>query len=138
MYDYNYQLNIRNLFNNPTLDDSEQEIVYRDLCRLSYADFRQRVSRLANMLTDLGVKAGDTVSVMDYDSHRYLECYYAIPMIGAVLHTVNVRFSPEQLLFTINHADASVLLVHSDFLPLLEEIKQDLRTIRHFVLINDE
>lgn len=61
--------------------------------RYSYATFNERVARLANVLSEAGVKAGDTVAVMDWDSHRYLECMFAIPMIGAVLHTINIRLS---------------------------------------------
>lgn len=62
------------------------------------------MARLANLLASLGIKRGDTVAVMDWDSHRYLECFFAVPMIGAVLHTINVRLSPEQILYTIDHA----------------------------------
>ena len=58
---------------------------------------------------------------MDWDSHRYLECFYAVPMIGAVLHTVNVRLSPEQLVYTIDHAEDDVLLINAEFLPLHRE-----------------
>jgi acyl-CoA synthetase (AMP-forming)/AMP-acid ligase II len=58
-----------------------------------------------------GVKAGDTIAVMDWDSHRYLECFYAIPMLGAVLHTVNIRLSPEQILYTIDHAEDDYILM---------------------------
>ena len=94
------------------------EIVYRDLMRYNYTTFHQRICRLAHALKKLGVKAGDTVAVMDYDSHRYLECFFAMPMIGAVLHTVNIRLSPDQILFTIDHAEDDVLLINSDFLPI--------------------
>ena len=98
------------MVNNP-----DQEIVYRDLLRYDYRTLRERISRLANMLTGLGVKPGDTVAVMDWDSHRYLECFFAVPMIGAVLHTINVRLSPDQVLYTIDHAEDDVILVHQDF-----------------------
>ena len=60
--------------------------------------------RLASALRALGVEPGATVAMMDWDSHRYLECFFAVPMMGAVLHTVNVRISPDQILYTINHA----------------------------------
>jgi len=135
---YDFPLNLRNLFNNPIVNNPQQEIVYRDLRRHNYTEFRQRVARLANALSALGVKPGDTVAVMDYDSHRYLECYYAIPMLGAVLHMVNVRLSPEQILYTIDHAEDDILLVHSDFLPLLEPIKGRIDTIHAYVLLQDE
>jgi len=60
------------------------------------------------------------VAVLDWDSHRYLECFFAIPMMGAVLHTVNVRLSPEQILFTMNHAQDVVVITNDEFLPILE------------------
>jgi fatty-acyl-CoA synthase len=59
----------------------------------------------------LGVERGDTVAIMDWDTHRYLECFFAVPMMGAVLHTVNVRLSAEQILYTINHADDDIILI---------------------------
>ena len=88
--------------------------------RYDYATLGERVGRLASALTALGVRPGDTVGVMDWDSHRYLECFFAVPMMGAVLHTVNIRLSPEQMLYTINHAEDDVILVNAEFLPLLE------------------
>ncbi len=72
---YSYPLLIKNLFLAPVVDNPDQEFVYRDSMRFTYAEFRRRVHRLANALTSLGVKPGDTVAVMDWDSHRYLECF---------------------------------------------------------------
>ena len=134
---YDYPLLIKNLLFCPVVDAPDQEIVYRGH-RFTYRDLRQRVARLANALTDLGVKRGDTVAVMDWDSHRYLECFFAVPMIGAVLHTINVRLSPEQVLYTIDHAEDDVLLVNSEFLPILEQIRGRMDTVKNFVLLNDE
>ena len=115
----------------------DQEIVYRDTVRHSYRDFNRRVAQLANVLTDLGVTPGQTVGVLDWDSHRYLESYFAVPGIGAVLHMVNVRLSPEQILFTINHARDDVLLVHADFLPLIESLWDRLETVGTLILLDD-
>jgi fatty-acyl-CoA synthase len=81
---------------------------------------------------------GDTVCVFDYDSHRYLECFFAIPMMGAVLHTQNWRLSPEQILYTMNHAEDDVVLIHADFLPILEAIKDKLTTVKKIILITDD
>jgi acyl-coenzyme A synthetase/AMP-(fatty) acid ligase len=108
-YAHDYQLLIKNILNAPIYYDPNQEIVYRGEKRFTYATFKKRVHQLANMLTSMGVKAGDTVAVMDYDSHRYLECYFAIPMLGAILHTINIRLSPEQILYTIDHAEDDVI-----------------------------
>jgi fatty-acyl-CoA synthase len=116
----------------------KQEIVYGDRVRHTYTTLAERVSRLASALATLGVKPGDTVAVMDWDSHRYLECFFAVPMMGAVLHTVNIRISPEQILYTINHAQDDVILVNAEFLPILEAIHAKIRPGVRFVLINDD
>ena len=135
---YDYQLLIKNLLFCPVVDNPEQEIVYRGVLRFSYRELKQRIQRLANALTELGVKPGDTVAVMDWDSHRYLECFFAVPMIGAVLHTINVRLSPEQILYTIDHAEDDLLLVNSEFLPIIEQIRGRIDTVKKYVLLNDE
>ncbi|EKD37560.1 MAG: AcsM3 [uncultured bacterium] len=92
---YSYPLLIKNLLITPLIYSPDQKIVYRDLQEFTYRQFGKRICQLAHGLTRLGVKAGDTVAVMDWDSHRYLECYFAVPMIGAILHTVNVRLSSD-------------------------------------------
>ncbi len=135
---YTYPLLIKNLLACPVIDNPEQEIVYRDQLRFDYRTLRERICRLAGALTALGVKPGDTVAVMDWDSHRYLECFYAVPMIGAVLHTINVRLSPDQILYTIDHAEDDVILVHSDFLPILEAIKGRIDTVHNYVLLSED
>lgn len=134
---YTYPLLIKNLLQAPAVNDPQQEIVYRDQARFTYAEFRQRVRKLANTLTDIGVKPGDTVAVMDWDSHRYLECFYAVPMLGAVLHTVNIRLSPEQILYTIDHAEDDYILVNEEFLPLLDQIKGRIDTVKEYILLQE-
>src|SRR5215471_7990222 len=134
---YEYPLLIKHLLHTPLAVAPDQEIVYRDISRYTYLVLRQRIGRLASGLAGLGVKPGDTVAVMDWDSHRYLECYFAIPMMGAVLEMVNIRLSPEQILYTINHARADVILCLTDFLPLLDAIKDNLETVKTFVLLSD-
>lgn len=128
---------IKQLLQSAMTHAAEQEIVYRDTVRLTYRDFSRRVAQLANVLTDLGVTPGQTVGVLDWDSHRYLESYFAVPGIGAVLHMVNIRLSPEQILFTINHARDDVLLVHADFLPLIESLWDRLQTVTTLILLVD-
>ncbi len=134
---YGYPLLIKNLLLSPVVDNPDQEIVYRGEKRFTYRQFRERVARLASALVSLGVKPGDTVAVMDYDSNRYLECFFAVPMIGAILHTVNVRLSAEQLVYTIDHAEDGFILINSEFLPILEQIKGRVDTVKKFVLINE-
>ncbi|RQS76716.1 fatty acid--CoA ligase [Burkholderia sp. Bp8963] len=132
-----YPLLIKQLLLTPLAVNPEQEIVYREQVRYDYWTLRHRIGQLASGLQALGVKPGDTVAVMDWDSHRYLECYFGIPMMGATLMTVNVRLSPEQIAYTLNHSGASVLLVNADFLPVLDTIRGGLHHIERFVLIDD-
>ncbi len=135
---YDYPLLIKHLLHTPLATAPEQEIVYRQSSRYTYRTLRQRIGQLASGLVGLGVRPGDTVAVMDWDSHRYLECYFAIPMMGAVLQTVNIRLSPEQILYTLNHAGAKIILCHTDFLPVLDSIKDGLETANTFILLSDE
>lgn len=132
-----YRLLIKQLLRTALTRQPEQEIVYRDLSRYSYGTFAERVGRLASALSGLGIGAGDTVAVMDWDSHRYLECFFAIPMMGAVLQTVNVRLTQEQILYTLNHAGADILLFNAEFAPVVASIKSNLETVRKFVVISD-
>ncbi|WP_437881473.1 fatty acid--CoA ligase [Pseudomonas sp. LRF_L74] len=131
------QLLIKSLLLSGARYERTREIVYRDLVRHDYVTFGQRVARLANVLTQAGVKAGDTVAVMDWDSHRYLECMFAVPMIGAVLHTINIRLSADQILYTMNHADDRLVLVNSEFLPLYNAIQAQLTTVEKTLLLTD-
>jgi acyl-CoA synthetase (AMP-forming)/AMP-acid ligase II len=134
---YNYPLLIKQLLDTPLIYSPNQEIVYRDSFRYDYKTFGQRVKQLAAMLERLGVKPGDTVAVMDWDSHRYLECFFAIPMMGAVLHTINIRLTPDQLIYTINHAQDDVILVNEEFVPLLESVQSRFETVKQLILLSD-
>ncbi|MCX7194262.1 MAG: fatty acid--CoA ligase [Proteobacteria bacterium] len=131
---YEYPLLIKQLLHTPLANSPDQQIVYRDLGRYNYRTLAARISRLGSGLC---VQSAQTVAVMDWDSHRYLECFFAVPMTGAVLQTVNVRLSPEQIAYTLNHARADVLLVHEDFLPLLASFRDNLETVSRFILLSD-
>jgi fatty-acyl-CoA synthase len=135
---FNYQLLIKHLLHTPLFYAPKQEIIYRDKVRLTYLQLNERIHRLANGLEKMGVKKGDTVCVFDYDSHRYLECFFAIPMMGAVLHTQNWRLSPDQILYTMNHAGDNVVIINSEFLPILEAIKGQLKTVKKIIVISED
>src|SRR6266849_4175845 len=117
---HDYPLLIKNLMLVPLRQPNGHGIVYRDLTRYDYKSFGERVGRLGSALAALGVRKGDTIAVMDWDTPRYLESFFAIPMIGAVLQTVNVRLPPEQVQYTLEHAEASVVLCNTEFLGLLK------------------
>ena len=135
---YSYPLLIKQLLHTPLAVAPEQEITYQGKVRYTYRVLRERIGRLASALAGLGVESGQTVAVMDWDSHRYLEAFFAVPMMGAILQTVNVRLNAEQILYTLNHAKADVLLVNREFFPLLAPIAARLESVRRFVLIDDE
>ncbi len=134
---YHFPLTIGHLLDSALTSAADQEIVYRDQLRFTYRELRQRIGRLASLLTDLGAEEGMTIGVMDWDSHRYLEAYFGIPMMGAVLQTVNVRLSPAQVAYTLNHAGAEILLVHHDFFPLIDAILPSLPRVKAVVAIMD-
>lgn len=113
------------------VDQHADELIISEGSQFSYRDLDTRIRRLGSALKDLGVEKGMTVAVMDWDSHRYLECYFAIPAIGAVLQTVNVRLSPEQILFTLRQTGAEVLLHHPDFDQLVAGMAPSLPELRH-------
>ncbi len=135
---YDYQLLIKHLLYAPLYNNPEQEIVYRDKMRFTYKELRKRINKLANVLKGLGLEKQKTVGVMDWDSHRYLEVYFAVPMMGAVMHMINIRLAAEQVLYTINHAEDEILLIHKDFLPIYEAIKDKLTTVKHVIFITDD
>ena len=102
------QLSIRAIFEHAMRAHPRKLIVSRDgpeVRRFTFADFGKRVGKLANALRTLGVKPGDRVATFAWNGHRHLELYYAVPMIGAVLHTVNIRLFPDQVAFILDHAD---------------------------------
>jgi fatty-acyl-CoA synthase len=134
---YSYPLLIKHLLHAPFSHAVDQQIVYGNTVRLTYADLRERIARLASGLHKLGVRPGCTVAVMDWDSHRYLECYFAIPMMGCVLQTINVRLSHTEIAYTLKHTEAEILIVHTDFLPIIDAIKAELKDVREFIWISD-
>ncbi len=134
---YHYPLLIKSLLRTPLIYSPRQEIVYGDTFRYDYTTLNARVCRLAGVLKDMGVAQGKTVAIMDWDTHRYLEAFFAVPMTGCVLHTLNVRRSPDDLAYIINHAGDDVILVHTDFLPVLDSIQNRFDTPKKIILLDD-
>ena len=103
----------------------------------TYLDFYKRVHRLAHVLNQLGLKQGDHVGTLCWNSYRHLELYFAVPCAGLVLHTLNLRLAPDQLIYIANHAEDKVIFVDASLLPILEPIRQQLKTVRQVVVIDD-
>ncbi|MEO8717438.1 MAG: 3-(methylthio)propionyl-CoA ligase [Burkholderiales bacterium] len=108
-----------------------------DLHRCTYRDAHARARRLAKVLQALGVKAGDRVGTLAWNGYRHYELYYAISGIGAVINTINPRLFPEQLLYISNHAENQALFFDLTFLPLVEKLAPQLKSVKHFVLMTD-
>ncbi len=102
----------------------------------SYADFHRRIKKLGNVLEALGVEPGDRVATFAWNNYQHLEFYFGIPCAGAVVHTLNIRLSHEQLKFIIDHAEDKVIFVEGSLLPLIEPIADQLNTAQRFVLFN--
>jgi acyl-CoA synthetase (AMP-forming)/AMP-acid ligase II len=105
--------------------------------RYTYAEAHSRAKRLANALRRLGVKPGDRVASLSWNTHRHFEMFFGVPGSGAVLNTVNPRFSPDQLAYVVNHADDSLLFVDAATLPLLEQFRDRLTTVKGVVVMTD-
>ena len=133
-----FSLLIKTLLAAPLQVAPQQQIISDGLKSYDYVELVRRVERLGSALNRCGIGQGNVVAVMDWDTHRYLECFFAVPMLGAVLHTVNVRLSPAQIAYTIDHAEDDLILVHTDFLPLLNEVMSLVTRRPRFVVMQDD
>ncbi|MBG9589706.1 fatty-acid--CoA ligase [Cytobacillus firmus] len=106
--------------------------------RLTYKEIAERTRKLAESLQKLGVERGNKVGTLAWNHHRHLEAYFAIPCSGAVLHTINIRLSPQHITYIINHAEDKVLLIDPDIVPLIEKVKDELKTVKAFIIMTDE
>jgi fatty-acyl-CoA synthase len=105
--------------------------------RANFGEVNERVDRLARVLARLGVGDGDRVGTFGWNNQRHFELYMAIPCVGAVLHTLNIRLFAEQLTYIVNHADDQVIFVDDSLVPLLEPLAPTFEGVRHFVLMGD-
>jgi len=119
-----------------------REIVSRGIeepiWRYDYAGLADRAGRAAAALQALGVGAGDRVSSLAWNTHRHLELFFAVPGVGAVLHTANPRLFDDQIVYTINHAESGVLLFEKNLLGLVERIAPQLATVKTFIMLAGE
>jgi len=119
---------------------SKKEIVTKreeGVHRHSYRDMSQRATQLANVLRRLGVKEGERVATLAWNNYRHLEAYYAVPCMGAVLHTLNLRLFPDQLEFTIKDAGDKVIIVDKTLIPILNKVAGKLPTVETILVMND-
>ncbi len=117
------QLTIRWIFEHALRNNGGRAVTSREatgeLFRYTYTDFGKRVAQLAHALVELGIRPGDRVASFAWNDHRHLELYYAVPMIGAVLHTTNIRLFPEQVMRAFEHADDKAIFVDASLVPAI-------------------
>jgi fatty-acyl-CoA synthase len=103
--------------------------------RFSYAQFGERVNRLSNGLVDLGIRKGDRVAVIDINTHRLLEMYYAVPQIGAILLPINIRLTRKEISYVLNDSGATCLLLNEEMAHLFD--RDSVRSLKRFILLED-
>jgi acyl-CoA synthetase (AMP-forming)/AMP-acid ligase II len=132
------QLTLTRILERATTFYPRQQIITRTPTgdhRESYEEFGERVARLANALKDLGVGPADRVGSFGFNSYRHLELYFAVPCMGSVLHTLNIRLHPDQLAWIANHAEDKVIFVDDVLVPVFAKIAPQLRSVRQVVVM---
>ena len=105
--------------------------------RCTHAELAERIDRLARVLARLGIGEGERVGTFAWNNQRHLECYFAVPCTGAVLHTLNIRLFAEQLTYIVNHAEDSAIFVDASLVPVLERLAPTFETVRHYIVMGD-
>ncbi|HAI97394.1 MAG TPA: long-chain fatty acid--CoA ligase, partial [Methylococcaceae bacterium] len=122
-----YPLTLTNIVERLGLYYPATEVVSRmpdkTLHRTTYSDIHKRAKRLASALSKNGIKKGDCVATLMWNHYAHLEAYLGIPVMGAVIHTLNLRLSPEDIAYIVNHAEDKVLIIDDILLPLYEQFK---------------
>ncbi|MEP6390406.1 MAG: long-chain fatty acid--CoA ligase [Halioglobus sp.] len=136
-----FPLTIPTLLEHAATNHANTEVVARllddSIHRYTYAEMAGRARQAANALQRLGIGYGDVVGTLAWNHHWHMECFYAIPGIGAVCHTVNPRLFQEQIVYIINHANDQILLIDQDFIGLVEGIVEQLPNVKQFVILGE-
>src|SRR6202171_273210 len=135
-----YELSIQHvLWRIERLHQKKEVVTKREqgVHRMTNAEMVPRINRLAGALKRLGIKPGDRVATLAFNNYRHLELYYAVPCMGAVLHTLNLRLFPQHLEFIVNDAEDKVLFVDQSLLPLLKPLMGKIRSIKQIVVMTD-
>ena len=135
-----YPLTITHILDRARRYFAENEVVSRvpdGIHRYTWGDLAARADRLAGALSRLGVGNGTRVGTIAWNGHRHMEAYFAVPCMGAVIHTINFRLAPDQLAHVINHAGDEVVLVDASVFPALAQVRDQLTTVRHVVVMDD-
>ena len=135
-----FPLTLQHIFERGTRLFPEREIVTGGLQgehRYTYRDFGERVQRLANALQGLGLQPGERVATFGWNHHRHLELYFAVPMLGSVLHTLNIRLFHDQITYIVNHAADRFIVVDRTLLPVIRKLQPTFTSVEKIIVIDD-
>jgi fatty-acyl-CoA synthase len=136
------QLTVDKILDHAAQWHANREIVTRSvegpIVRTTYAQIHERAKRMSNALKELGIKKGDRVATLAWNSGRHMEAWYAIMGIGAVCHTLNPRLFPEQIAWIVNHAEDRIIFADLTFLPILDKMLASCKTIERVIIMTDE
>jgi len=137
----NWPLTVDRILDHANNWHGDREVVTRSIegpiVRTTYAQAHERAKRVSNLLLNLGIKPGDRVATLAWNSGRHLETWYGVMGIGAVCHTLNPRLFAEQLCYIINHAEDRVIFVDLTFAPILFEHRDKMPTVEHVIVLTD-
>lgn len=136
-----YQLNVINIMRQAAKSYGRQEIVYHTPSgkfRYTYQEAYIRMKKLANAIRKIGGAIGDRIGVMDWNSHRQFEMYYGIPGTGSVILLMNIRLSPPDLSYVVNHSEAKFIVVDETLLPLVEAIAPSCKSVQGYIIATDK
>ncbi|PSC04690.1 long-chain fatty acid--CoA ligase [Alsobacter soli] len=136
-----WPLLISRVIDHAAREHGDREVISRSIegpiHRITYREIRQRALKLAQRLSRDGIKLGDRVATLAWNSWRHLECWYGITGVGAVYHTVNPRLFEDQILYIMNHAEDRILFLDLTFVPLVEKLADRLPTVGRYVILTD-
>lgn len=136
MFQKKYELTVDKIFYSSVRNNPDQVICYKDR-RITYREFRDNVYALARGLLKAGLQKGEKVAVLEWDDLNYLILYYAIPLAGGVLHTVNIRYSPELIFYTMQHAGDRIVIIRDEFVPLISPSIGLFQGVRTWIVSGD-
>lgn len=137
-----YPLTITHLLDRAAAYHARTEIVSvrpdKSLTRTTYGDLASRSARLANALAKLGIQQGDRVGTLSWNHHQHLECYYGIPAMGAIVHTLNIRLHPNEIGYIANHAGDVAVVVDQSLWALFEKVRPLVTSLKHIIVVRDK
>lgn len=138
----NYQLNVSTLIKHGARSFGSQEILTRKpngkILSYTFKEIYERIKKVANSLKSLGIKPGDRIGVLEWNTHRHFELYFGIPGTGAVLLQMNMRLTPQELVHIAEHSQASLIFVDESLISVAESISAEAKSVRGYVILTDK